>query len=107
ANPKTTVRPHLPNRGGIGAHVNVDGVALLSNSRHFKSAAEVIHILITPKVQLALSQSTGKHPANASVVNPVLDRVFGPIEENRSFDLNRIGVFKDHAVKIATEAGLK
>jgi iron(III) transport system substrate-binding protein len=107
ASPNTKVKAVIPNVNDIGAHVNVDGVALLKNSKNSEQANAFAAWLLTEEAQLMLSDITGKHPANPAVRSEKLDKIFGQITENTTFDLNRITALKVRALEISTEQGLK
>lgn len=107
AEPQTKVRAIIPNQKDIGAHVNIDGVALLKSSSHSEEAQIFANWLLTEKAQLALSDITGKFPANPAVISPSLQQIFGSFRESTEFSLNSITDLKDEALAIATEQGLK
>lgn len=107
AAPNTKVKAMIPNANDIGAHVNVDGVALLRNSKNPEQANTFAAWLLTEEAQLLLSDLTGKHPANPAAKSEKLNKIFGSIIENTTFDLNRITALKGRALEIAKEQGLK
>lgn len=107
ANPNSKVKAVVPNQNDIGAHVNVDGVAILDTSVHKEEAQAFAAWLMSDKAQLTLSQITDKHPASPHVVSAELENVFGSFKDNTTFDLNRITDLKERATEIATEQGLK
>lgn len=107
ATPNTKVKAMIPNANDIGAHVNVDGIALLKNSKNVEQANAFAAWLLTEEAQLMLSDLTGKHPANPATKSEKLNKIFGHITENTTFDLNRITSLKTRALEIATEQGLK
>ncbi|WP_413287967.1 extracellular solute-binding protein [Bdellovibrio sp. HCB337] len=107
ATPDSKVKAVIPNQNDIGAHVNIDGVALLKDATQLDNAQIFANWLLTEKAQLALSKITDKFPANPAVTSAPVVQAFGPFKENQSFNLNRITELKDEALKIATEQGLK
>lgn len=107
ATPQTKVKALIPNVNDIGAHVNIDGIALLKTSQKSSEAHQFATWLLSEEAQLLLSDLTGKHPANSAVESLKLSHIFGPTTENTSFDLNRITALKARALEIATEQGLK
>jgi iron(III) transport system substrate-binding protein len=107
ANPNTKVKAMIPNQNDVGAHVNIDGVAVLKNSVNKTLVNLFVNWLTTAEAQLKLSDITGKHPANSQVRSEKLDNIFGEFNDNTTFDLNQITQLKDEALKIATEQGLK
>ncbi|MBY0554631.1 extracellular solute-binding protein [bacterium] len=107
ATPNTKVKAIIPNQNDIGAHINVDGIALLENSEHKTEANAFTAWLLTEEAQLLLSEITGKHPANPAVKSEKLDKIFGQVGFNTTFDINEITKFKNRALEISTEQGLK
>ncbi|AGH94814.1 extracellular solute-binding protein [Pseudobdellovibrio exovorus] len=107
AKPNSIVKPVVPNANGVGAHVNVDGVALVGTSAHKAEVNTFVSWLLTEEAQLLLSDITGKHPANPEVRSAKLDAIFGQFFDNNTFDLNNITDLKVRALEIATEQGLK
>ncbi|MNL49078.1 putative binding protein component of ABC iron transporter precursor [compost metagenome] len=107
ANPNTKVKAVIPNQNDIGAHVNVDGVAILNTSSHKEAAQAFAAWLMSDEAQMELSKITDKHPASPHVTSPELFKVFGTFKDNSTFDLNNITDLKERASAIATEQGLK
>lgn len=105
--PNTKVKPMIPNQNDIGAHMNVDGVAVLEAGQHKVEANSFAAWLLTEEAQLLLSELTGKFPANPSVKSEKLDKIFGTVGFNTTFDINHITNLKNRAFEISTEQGLK
>jgi len=106
ATPDTKVKFVMPNQKDIGAHINVDGVAVLKDSQNSVEAQVFANWLLTKTAQTALSEATDKLPVNPSVATKST-AVFGAFKENQSFNLNKITDLKDAALTLATEQGLK
>ncbi|MFS4457923.1 extracellular solute-binding protein [Bdellovibrio sp. HCB2-146] len=107
AHPNTKVKAVIPNQNDIGAHVNVDGVAILNSSANKDAAQAFAAWLMSDAAQMELSKITDKHPVSPHVTSPELLQVFGTFKDNSSFDLNNITDLKERASAIATEQGLK
>lgn len=107
ANPHTKVKAVIPNQNDIGAHVNVDGIAVLNTSSNKDAAQAFATWLMSDVAQMKLSQITDKHPVNPHVVSTELTHIFGSFKDNSTFDLNNITDLKDKASAIAAEQGLK
>ncbi len=107
AAPNSKIVALIPNQNDIGAHINVDGVAILNSSVKQAQAQYFAKWLLSEKAQATLSQITDKFPANPRVISSSLQRTFGSFKENTTFDLNRITNLKAQALEIATEAGLQ
>lgn len=106
-NPQSKVKASIPNQKDIGAHVNVDGIAVLNSSSNKSHAQTFAKWLMTEEPQRELSRITSKHAAHPAVQTEELQNAFGMIKENTSFDLNRLTDLKTKGLEIATEQGLK
>lgn len=107
ANPQSKVKAMIPNQNDIGAHVNVDGIAILNTSSNKDAAQAFAAWLMSDAAQMKMSEITDKHPASPHIVSSDLANVFGSFKDNSTFDLNNITDLKDKATAIATEQGLK
>ena len=107
AEPNTKVKAVFPNQNDIGAHVNVDGVAVLKTSTVQIEAQVFANWLLTEEAQSTLSHITDKFPANPAVVSQDLLHTFGSFKENQAFHLNSVADLKAEALDIATKQGLK
>ncbi len=105
--PGSKVKASIPNQNDIGAHVNVDGVAILNTSANSAAAQVFAAWLMSDEAQMELSKITDKHPASPHVISSDLANVFGSFKDNTTFDLNNITDLKERASAIATEQGLK
>lgn len=105
-NPTSKVKAVLPNQQDVGAHINVDGVAVLKDAKNQAFAQEFANWLLTEEAQMTLSEFTDKFPVNPAVETAVGNQ-FGTFKEATSFDLNKITSLKDEALTLATEQGLK
>lgn len=106
ASPNTKAKFIFPNQNDIGAHINVDGVAVLKDGQNSQAAQAFANWLLTEDAQSALSEATDKLPVNPAVVTNATV-LFGSFKENQTFDLNKITDLKDAALTLATEQGLK
>lgn len=106
ASPNTKAKFLFPNQNDIGAHINVDGVAVLKDGANKKEAQVFANWLLTETAQSALAKATDKLPVNPAATSESSE-IFGAFHENQSFDLNKITDLKEAALKTAAEQGLK
>ena len=95
-----------PNQAGRGAHVNISGAALTSNSKNTDNAIKLIEYLASEKAQQWYAEVNGEYPVLAAVAVGDTLKAWGEFKAD-ALNVGKLGELNSEAVMLMDRAGWK
>ena len=98
----------FPNQGENerGSHINVSAIGLTANSPNRENAIKLIEYLTSVEAQEVYINNSYEYPVNAKVEPSQIVKNWGEFKVDQ-LNLNKLGEFREEAIKIFDSTGWK
>ena len=101
-----SVSVFFPNQGDRGSHINISGLALAKNSPNKENAIKLMEYLTSEEAQRTYVNNSYEYAANPNVKPSKIVQGWGEFKRD-NLDLNKLGEFREEALKIFDSTGWK